>query len=388
MRRFRDTIGDIDLMGTADNPAEIIQAFTTLPQVHEVLEKGTTKASVIVSDGLQVDFRLLDHDSFGSALQYSTGSKQHNIDLRTRAERMGLSLSEYGITDVKTGKLEKFATEEEFYKRQGLDYIPPEIREGQHEIELAEKGILPLLVELSDIKGDLHIHSDWSDGKTSLVDIVEAARARGYQYIAITDHSIGLGIARGLNEERIHRQIQEIQEMNQKLFDIQIFTGLEVDIKANGTLDIPDEILANLDIVVASVHSSMNQSEEQMTRRIIAAIENPHVDIIAHPTCRLLGEREPVAVNIEEIFRAALKNNTALEINAMPSRLDLKDTHIYQAREMGVKLVINTDAHNADHLDFMRFGVGTARRGWCQKKDLLNTLPLDKLKDFLKNKGN
>jgi DNA polymerase (family 10) len=269
-----------------------------------------------------------------------------------------------------------------------LDYIPPEIREGQREIELAEKGILPLLVELSDIRGDLHIHSDWSDGKTSLVDIVEAARAKGYQYIAITDHSIGLGIARGLNEERIHRQIHEIEEMNQKLSDIQILSGLEVDIKANGTLDTSDEILANLDIVVASVHSSMNQSEEQMTRRIIAAIENPHVDIIAHPTCRLLGEREPVAVNIEEIFRAALKNNTALEINAMPSRLDLKDSHIYQAREMGVKLVINTDAHNADHLEFMRFGVGTARRGWCQKKDLLNTLSFEKLEDFLKNKGN
>ncbi len=326
---------------------------------------------------------MLDHDSFGSALQYSTGSKQHNIDLRTRAERMGLSLSEYGITDIKTGKLEKFATEEAFYKRQGLDYIPPEIREGQHEIELAEKGALPRLLEVSDIKGDLHIHTDWSDGNASLEEMAKAAQAKGYQYIGITDHSIGLGIARGLDAERIHRQIQEIKDLNRKLSGIHIFTGMEVDIKANGTLDIPDEILAELDIVLASVHSSMNQSEEQMTHRIIAAIENPNVDIIAHPTGRLLGEREPVAVNMEAIFKAAAKNDAAMEISAMPSRLDLKDTHIYQAREMGVKLVINTDAHRIEHLDFMRFGVSTARRGWCEAKDILNTLPLKKFAAFL-----
>jgi DNA polymerase (family X) len=385
LRRFRETVGDIDLMGTSDEPVKAIQAFTSLPQVREVLEKGTTKASVIAADGLQVDFRLLDHDSFGSALQYSTGSKQHNIELRTRAERLGLSLSEYGITNLKTGKLEKFATEEEFYKRQGLDYIPPEIREGQHEIELAAKGALPKLVTMSDIKGDLHLHTNWSDGRASLEEIVKAAQERGYQYIAVTDHSIGLGIARGLSEERIHQQIREIEEVNRKLFDFHIFTGIEVDIKANGKLDIPDQILAGLDVVLASVHSAMNQTEEQMTRRIISAIENPNVDIISHPTCRLLGERDPVAVNMEEVFKAAKQNNTALEINAMPSRLDLKDTHIYRAREMGVKLIINTDAHRTEHLDFMRFGVGTARRGWCEAKDILNTLSLEKFQSFLNN---
>ncbi len=386
LRRFRETIGDIDLVGTADNAPETIRAFTSLPQVHEILEKGDTKASVIITDGLQVDFRLLDHDSFGSALQYSTGSKQHNIDLRARAERMGMSLSEYGITDLTTGKLEKFGTEQEFYQRQGLGYIPPEIREGQHEIELAAEGALPRLVDLSDIKGDLHVHTDWSDGKVTLEEIAEAARAKGYQYIAITDHPIGLGITSGLNEEKIHNQIQEIHKLNAKFSGIHIFSGLEVDIKANGTLDVPDKILSELDLVVASVHSSLNQSEEQMTRRVIAAIENPNVDIIAHPTCRLLGEREPVAIDIEQIFHAAVQNSTALEINAMPSRLDLKDAHIYRARELGIKLVISTDAHNTDHLNFMRFGVGTARRGWCRPADILNTLSLLKFEEVLKTK--
>lgn len=387
LRRFRDTIGDIDIMGTSDDPVEVIHAFTTLSQVREVLEKGTTKASVIVFDGLQVDLRLLDHDSFGSALQYFTGSKQHNIDLRKRAERMGLSLSEYGITNMVTGRLETFVTEEEFYKRQGLDYIPPEIREGQHEIALAEKGMLPCLLEPGDIKGDLHIHSDWSDGNESLAGLAQAAQQRGYQYIAITDHSTGLGIARGLDTKRIHHQIQEIRELNRKLKGIHIFTGMEVDIRANGSLDMPDEVLAELDIVLASVHSGMNQSEEQMTQRVIRAIENPLVDVIAHPTSRLLGEREPVAINLGKVFKAAVKHGTALEINAMPSRLDLKDTHIYQAREMGIKLMINTDSHQAGHLNYMRFGVGTARRGWCEAKDILNTLPIDELKSYLQSRS-
>jgi DNA polymerase (family 10) len=378
LRRFRETIGDIDLIGTADDAEEVIRAFTKLPQVKEVLEKGSTKASAIMLEGLQVDLRLVDHQSFGSALQHSTGSKQHNVDLRTRAERMGLSLSEYGITDVQTGKLEKFKTEEAFYKRQGLQYIPPEIREGTHEIELAEKNALPRLIELSDIQGDLHVHTDASDGDDSLESMVAAAVKKGYQYFAITDHSIGLGIARGLDPERLRRQIQEIKAANRKFSSIRILTGAEVDIRSDGTLDIPDEVLAELDIVLASVHSGMGQNEEMMTRRIIKAIENPHVDVIAHPTGRLLGEREPFAVNLEAVFKAAAKHHTALEINAMPTRLDLKDTHISQARAMGVKLVISTDAHQARHLDYMRFGVGTARRGWCQSGDILNTYSLNK----------
>lgn len=386
LRRRRETIGNVDLLGVADNPVEAIEFFTTLRQVREILEKDTTKASIIAFDGIQVDLRLVSPDSFGSALQYYTGSKQHNIDLQTRAERQGLRLSEYGITNLTTGKIEKFSTEEEFYNRQGLDYIPPEIREGQHEIELAAKNLLPVLIERSDIKGDLHIHTNWSDGTSSLHELALAAQKKGYQYIAITDHSLGLGIAHGLDVKRLHQQIKEIKEFNQSHNGIRVLTGMEVDIRANGALDMPDEVLAELDIVLASIHSGMNQSEEQMTSRIIKAMENPYVKIISHPTARLLGQREPVAVNMEAIFEAAVQSGTALEINSMPHRLDLKDTHIYQAREMGVKLVINTDAHRTDHLDYMRLGVGIARRGWCQAKDILNTLPLDELKTSLKNK--
>jgi DNA polymerase (family 10) len=384
LRRFRETVGDIDLMGTADNPEEIIDAFVNLPQVREVLAKGPTKASVILPGGLQADLRMVEHDSFGSLLQYFTGSKQHNIALRTMEQKRGLKLSEYGITDTRTNKLEKFATEEAFYRRLGLQYIPPEIREDQGEIELAEKGKVPKLVQLSDIKGDMHVHSNWSDGRDTIEAMAKAAKALGYQYLAITDHSAGRGIAHGLSDERLQKQIEEIKRLNGKLKGIRIFTGTEVDIRADGSIDMPEKLLADLDIVVAAIHSAMNQSEEQITRRTLGAIENPHVDVIAHPTCRLLGEREPVAIDLEAVFRAAAKYNKALEINAMPSRLDLKDIHINRARELGVKLIMGTDAHSTAHLGFMRFGIGIARRGWCQPKDILNTRPLKEMLAFLR----
>jgi DNA polymerase (family 10) len=372
-------------MGTADNPEEVINAFVNLPQVREVLAKGPTKASVILPGGLQADLRMVEHDSFGSLLQYFTGSKQHNIALRTKEQKRGLKLSEYGITDTRTNKLEKFATEEAFYRRLGLQYIPPEIREDQGEIELAEKGKVPKLVELSDIKGDIHVHTDWSDGHDSIEAMAQAAKALSYQYLAITDHSAGRGIAHGLNEERLRQQIDEIKRLNQQLKGVRLLTGIEVDIRADGSIDLPDGLLADLDIVIAAIHSAMTQSEEQTTRRILGAIENPHVDAIAHPTCRLLGEREPVAVDLEAVFRAAVKYNKALEINAMPSRLDLKDIHVYRARELGVKLIMGTDAHSTAHLGFMRFGVGVARRGWCQPKDILNTRPLEEILAFLRS---
>ncbi len=379
LRRFRETIGDIDLMGTADDAATAIQAFVSLPQVREVLASGTTKASVVVSGGLQVDLRIVAHDSFGSLLQYFTGSKQHNINLRGRAQRLGLSLSEYGITDLKTGRLEKFATEEAFYRRQGLSFIPPEIREGQHEIVRAEAGTVPKLVALSDIRGDLHVHTDWSDGHDNIGAMAQAAKARGYRYLGISDHSAGRGIAHGLDEARLRQQILSIRELNREISGIHLFTGLEVDIRADGSLDIADELLGELDIVTAAVHSGMGQGEAQMTERIIRALENPNVDVLAHPTCRLLPAREPVAVDMEAIFRVAVRTGTALEINAMPSRLDLKDTHTYRARELGVRLIINTDAHSTEHLDFMRFGIGVARRGWCQAEDILNSRPLEEV---------
>ena len=385
LRRFQETIGDIDIIGTADNPQEIMHAFTTLPQVKEILASGTTKSSIIVSGGLQVDFRLVEHDSFGSLLQHLTGSKQHNVNLRERARRQELSLSEYGITNTATGQLEKFTTEEAFYQRQGLPLIPPEIREGQQEIERAEKGTLPKLVGLSDIKGDFHVHSDWSDGHDSIENMVLAAKELGYQYLGITEHSGGRGIAHGLDAVRLRQQMTEIKELNQKLDGIHILAGIEVDIRTDGSLDMPDELLQELDIVIAAVHSGMNQSQEQITRRVIRAMENPNVDVLAHPSCRLLLDREPVAIDMEAIFKAAVRTNTALEINGMPSRLDLKDTHTYRARELGVKLVINTDAHRTGHLDFMRFGVGVARRGWCEARDILNTRPISEIITNLKS---
>ncbi len=383
LRRFRETLGDIDLMGTADNPKEVIDAFVTLPHIGQVLAQGSTKASVIVTGGLQVDLRMVEHDSFGSLLQYFTGSKQHNISLRERGHRQGLKLSEYGITTVATDKLEKFALEEDFYHRLGLQYIPPELREAQGEVEKAEQGAIPKLVEVSDIKGDLHIHTDWSDGHNSIKEMTLAARDLGYQYIAITDHSGGRGIAHGLDVERLRKQIAEVRALNERLSGIHVFTGTEVDIRADGSLDLPHEILSQLDVVIAAVHSAMNQSEERMTKRVLSAIENPDVDIIAHPTCRLLMEREPVAIDTEAIFLAAAKNNKIMEINAMPSRLDLRDIHAFRARDLGVKLSIDTDAHSIAHLGFIRFGIGVARRAWCEPRHILNTLPLDGLLTFL-----
>jgi len=373
LRRFRETIGDIDLMGTADDARPVIDAFTTLPQVKDILVSGTTKASVVVTGELQTDLRIVEHDCFGSLLQYFTGSKQHNINLREKARRQGLSLSEYGITSLKSGQIEKFATEAAFYQRLGLPLIPPEIREGGEEIERAEQGSLPRLVELGDIRGDFHVHTDWSDGHDSIEAMALAAKALGYQYLGITDHSGGRGIAHGLSAERVIEQMREIKRINERLDGIRLFTGIEVDIRADGSLDLPDELLQELDIVIAAVHSGFGESQEQMTSRMIKAMENPNVDILAHPTCRLLAEREPVAVDMEAIFPAAARTNTMLEINAMPSRLDLKDIHAHRARELGVKLAINTDAHATDQLRFMRFGVGVARRGWCQARDIVNT---------------
>jgi len=386
LRRFRETVGDIDLMGTADNSKEVIDAFVALHHVRQVLAQGSTKASVIVSGGLQVDLRMVEHDSFGSLLQYFTGSKQHNISLRERGRRQGLKLSEYGITVVDTDKLERFSIEEEFYHRLGLQYIPPELREAQGEIEKAEQGAIPKLVELSDIKGDLHTHTEWSDGHDSIEELALAAQDMGYQYIAITEHSGGRGIAHGLDVERLRQQLAEIKALNERLNGIHVLTGIEVDIRADGSLDLPHEILSELDMVIAAVHSAMNQSEEKMTRRVINAIENPDVDMIAHPTCRLIGEREPVAIDLEAVFQAAAKYNKIMEINAMPDRLDLRDIHASRARDLGVKLTIGTDTHSIAHLGFMRFGVGVARRAWCEPQHILNTLPLAKLLAVLNRK--
>jgi DNA polymerase (family 10) len=386
LRRFHETVGDIDLMGTADNQEGVIDAFVALPHVAEVLARGSTKASVIVGGGLQVDLRMVEHGSFGSLLQYFTGSKQHNISLRERERRHGLKLSEYGITVIATGKLEKFSTEEDFYRRLGLQYIPPEIREDEGEIEKAERQAIPMLVELDDIKGLLHVHTEWSDGRDSLEKLVLGARDLGYQYIAITEHSGGRGIAHGLSAERVRQQIAEVRGLNKRVTGIRVLTGLEVDIRADGSLDMPHEVLSELDIVIGAVHSGMNQSEGKMTSRVISAIANPDVHMIAHPTCRLLGEREPVSIDLEAVFQAAARHNKIVEINAMPKRLDLRDIHAFRARDLGVKLAIGIDAHSVAHLGLVRFGVGIARRAWCEPKHILNTLPVEELLAVLNKK--
>ncbi|MBI2934858.1 MAG: DNA polymerase/3'-5' exonuclease PolX [Chloroflexi bacterium] len=384
LRRFKETVGDLDLMGTADDARSVIECFVTLPQVIQVVAKGPTKATIITNEGYQIDLRLVEHGAFGSLLQYFTGSKQHNIALREKAHRRGLKLSEYSIADVETGKEELFATEEAFYSRLSMQYIPPEIREATQEIDLAEKHALPRLIETGDLKGDFHVHSKWSDGHDPIEQIAITARKMKYSYIAITDHSVGRGIARGLNVERVKEQQEEIRKIEEKVGGIRILHGAEVDIRADGALDFPDEVLAEFDVVVASVHSAMGQEKAQMTGRVIKAMKNPYVDIIAHATGRLIGEREPVSIDMEEIFRSALATGTAMEINAMPARLDLKDIHIQRARELGVKLVIGTDAHREDQLVFAKYGVAMARRGWCQAGDVLNTLPYGKMRKALK----
>ena len=376
LRRFKETVGDIDLMGTADDPESVINAFVKLPQVREILSRGPTKASVILPKGLQADLRMVEHEDFGSLLQHFTGSKEHNIALRTRYQKQGLSLSEYGITEIKTGKVHRFADEHSFYAFLGLQYIPPEIREDMGEIDLAAKNALPHLVEVTDMRGDLHCHTHGSDGIDSIEDMAKAAMAIGYEYLAITDHSTGRNLPADKKLDRLKWQAGEIDRLNAIYQNFRLLKGVEVDIRADGSFDLPDDVLASLDIVIGSVHSSFLQSKEQMTKRIIGAIENPNIDIIAHPTCRKIGEREPVDVDLEAVFQAALRHGKALEINAMPDRLDLKDIHAYRARELGVKLVINTDAHATAQLALMKFGVGVARRAWCQPQDILNTRPL------------
>jgi len=383
LRRFKETVGDIDLMGTADDPEAVIRAFVALPQVREVLAQGPTKASVILPGGLQADLRMVEHADFGSLLQHFTGSKQHNVTLRTWAQKKGFSLSEYGITDVKTGRVERFVREDSFYAYLGLQYIPPEIREDMGEIDLAERNAIPDLIEQKHIKGDMHTHTIGSDGIDTIEAMAAAAKELGYRYLAITDHSSGRNIGSDRKLDRVARQTAEIKRLNASAAGPYLLNGVEVDIKADGSLDLPDDVLAEMDIVIASVHSSFMQARDVMTRRIIGAIENPHVDMIAHPTCRKIGEREPVDVDLEAVYNAAAKHGKALEINAIPDRLDLKDIHAYRARELGVTLAIGTDAHAVYHLGFMKFGIGVARRAWCRPGDILNTRPLNEVLAFL-----
>ena len=383
-RRARETVGDIDILATATHPQEIVSAFSRMPLVQEVLASGPTKASVIVQDTIQVDLRIVEHRSFGTVLQYFTGSKEHNVKLRQIALSRGYSLSEYSLTRLSDSQDLFFDREEDVYSALGLAYIPPEMREDQGEIEAALQGHLPELLELKDIRGDLHVHSDWSDGRATILEMAQAAAALGYEYIAICDHSPAVGIAGGLSPERLEEKIRAVAAANEQLEGITLLCGAEVDIKSDGRLDYPDSLLSRCDVVVASIHMGGQQSERAITGRLISAIENENVDIIGHPTGRVIGQRDPYDLDLAMVLEAAARTGTALEINSYPARLDLSDVNARAAREAGVKLAINSDAHDASQLLVMKYGINVARRAWLESKDVLNARPLKDLLAALK----
>ncbi len=382
-RRRKETIGDLDILAISSNPNKVIDAFTKLNLVKRVISKGSTKSTVIINSNMQVDLRVLDKKSFGAAMQYFTGNQNHNIKLRKIAISKGYKLSEYGL--FKGKKIIASDDEKEIYKSLGLQYIEPEIREDSGEIELALKNKLPRLVELKDIKGDLHMHTKQSDGVNTMEEMVEKAISLGREYIVISDHTGFLQIAGGLNERQLLKQIEYIKKVNKKYGDkIKVLSGCEVNIKDNGKPDIKDSVLKQLDVVTASIHSGFKNTEEKITQRTISAMGNPNVDIIGHPTGRVLQKREPFAINLQKVFEKARETGTCLEINAFPTRSDLKDIHIKEAVKNKVKLVISTDSHHTSHQEFMKFGVWQARRGWAESKDIMNTLPLDKFLRSLK----
>jgi DNA polymerase (family X) len=393
LRRGRETIGDIDLLVTmrpghdkqkdVDAVAEHILKY---PGIDQTLAHGENKVSVLLGSGFQVDVRMLAKENFGAALLYFTGSKSHNVALRGRALDMGWTLNEYALTTLKGGKVVAGKSEEEIYAKLGLDYVEPELREMTGEIEAAENKTMPRLIKLQDIRGDLQMHTTASDGRNSIEEMGEAAKALGYEYIALTDHSKAVTVANGMDEKRTLAQIKKIRAAQERVPGIRLLAGIEVDILKNGSLDLSNDVLAQLDVVVASVHSYMQLDREAMTDRILAAIENPYTQIIAHPTGRLVLRRDAFDYDMERILDAAKKNGVAVECNAYPDRLDLKDIHLRMAKERGMKVVISTDAHNTTHFRFMKYGVITARRGWLEKKDVINTLPLEQFLAALRPK--
>jgi DNA polymerase (family 10) len=377
LRRGRETVGDLDLLVTGRDHAGIAAHFAAFPGIAQILAKGEDKVSVKLQNDLQVDVRLLERQSYGAALQYFTGSKEHNVALRDRAKRQGLKLSEYGLFQGE--QVVASRTEEEIYEKLGLQWVPPELRENLGEIEAAEKGALPKLLELTDIKGDLQMHTTASDGRTSVEEMAAGAKKLGYKYILITDHSKAVTVANGLDEKRAVEHLARIKAARKKVKDIEIWAGAEVDIMGDGRLDYPDELLRQMDIVLVSVHSRMTQPAEEMTERLLKALRNPYVRILGHPTGRQLLKRDPFGFDVERVFGEAQKLGVILELNANPERLDLCDRHVKLARDRGMKLVISTDAHHPDHFAYMRYGVMTARRGWMGKKDIINTYPPEKL---------
>lgn len=381
-RRRRDTVGDLDILVAARRNAAVGDKLSKYDNVANVLAHGPTRTTVVLRSGLQVDLRVVPEQSYGAALMYFTGSKAHNIALRGLANERGWKLNEYGLFDGE--RRIAGATEEEVYGKLDLAFVPPELREDRGEVVLAKKKRLPKLVSLSDIRGDLHVHSEWSDGAVSIADMAAAARERGYAYMAITDHSQRVTIAHGLDPARLSRQIDEVDRLNDKLDGFVVLKGVEVDILVDGRLDLPDKILSRLDVVVAAVHYKFDLSRQAQTERVIRAMDNRNMSILAHPTGRLIGEREPYDVDMERVIAAAHERGCHLEVNAEPERLDLTDVHAQAAKSMGVKVAISTDAHTTAAFGYMRFGVDQARRGWLEVADVVNTRPLGELKKLLK----
>ena len=379
IRRRKETIGDVDILVTSSKPDKIMAAFAGLPQIAEVLERGGTKASARLREGLQVDLRVVEPETFGAALVYFTGSKQHNIRIREMAVKKKLKISEYGVFSDASGERVAGKTEDEVYAAIGLPWIPPELREDTGEIEAALEGKLPRLVEASDIHGDLHVHTDASDGGHGIEALVEAARARGYQYIVVSDHSRSSTVAGGLSADELRAQVQKIRAVQKDHPRIRILAGSECDILPDGSMDYPDDLLAELDIVIGAVHSRLKQPKAEMTRRICAALANPYVNILAHPTGRLVGERDPYEVDLEQVFQAASRHGKAIEINASPQRADLNDVQARRAAELGVLIAINTDTHQLAHLENIELGVATARRAWIGPAQVINAWPIEKL---------
>ena len=384
LRRGRETVGDLDVLVTGKACAsdaqreKCIEHIVKLPGLMEVIARGDNKISFRVRGGMQVDVRLLAPNSFGSAMQYFTGSKAHNVALRQRALKMGYTLSEYSLARLDNEKAVAGKTEEEIYAKLKLDYIPPELRENQGEIDAAEEHALPALIEQSDLQGDVHMHTVETDGRNTIEEMAEAAQAHGYKYMAITDHSKNLAFANGLDDKRAQEHVKRIRKANEKSDGIRIFAGVEVDILADGTLDLSDSVLEQMDLVIASVHSHFNQSAAEMTDRLLKAVENPNTSMIGHPTGRLLLRRDAYQFDVDAVLKVAAQRKVAMELNAYPDRLDLCDRHLRLAKQHGVKIVINTDSHHTSHLDKIRYGVLQARRAWLTKQDVLNTLPAEK----------
>ena len=383
LRRMKETIGDIDILVASDRPQEVVDAFTRLPIVKEVLAVGPTRPSILTREDLQVDLRVVHPDEYGSALLYFTGSKEHNIALRSLVQDRGWKLSEYGLFD-ETDQRVASRTEQEIYACLGMDWIPPELRENRGEIQAALEHRLPQLVELSHIRGDLHVHSDWSDGHDSLERMVQAAIARGYEYIVISDHSPSLTVAKGLAVERLREQRRLIDELNERYAPFRILQGAEVNIHPDGSLDYPDDVLAELDVVIVSVHSAFDLPEARMTERVIRALSNPHVDLLGHPTGRLLNSRLPYEIDLDAVLDAAAEFGVAIEVNGQPDRLDLPDIWVQRAIQRGILIACTSDEHSTRQLDNMRWSVATARRGWAEARHVLNTRPLAELLQWLR----